>query len=296
MQTIDKSVALSRGLLPCCIFMSCLGKSGMIFNQSHREGWREKCRLRCAGWRAPPHLYPPPSSHPASHHPTGRNMHHSLDLAHICVDAAGSGRSVCVCVCVCVCRCVRACFKGPWINWGATWSYQMFSFHMCIAHQKQQPVPLLGPLLSSKASQPICFLAARPSALWVLAISVLNICSEFAVSNPFLCVCLKRERRCQRIVVNDNLPVGLNWNTVEETCVFHWTSQVLTYIFHSLRYCWKQSFENDIRWRKKNRLNIIQCLSANRVVAALCNVYISPSGDVELHFGDLFFTFRRQAQ
>lgn len=29
----------------------------------------------------------------------------------------------------------------------------------------------IGPLLSGKASQPICFLPARPSALWVLAIS-----------------------------------------------------------------------------------------------------------------------------
>ncbi|TNN44177.1 hypothetical protein EYF80_045622 [Liparis tanakae] len=46
------------------------------------------------GGAAPPHLYPPPSSHPASHHPTARNMHHSLDSAHIRVDAAGSGRGL----------------------------------------------------------------------------------------------------------------------------------------------------------------------------------------------------------
>lgn len=32
----------------------------------------------------------------------------------------------------------------------------------------------IGPLLSSKASQPICFLPARPSALWVLAIPLLR--------------------------------------------------------------------------------------------------------------------------
>lgn len=33
----------------------------------------------------------------------------------------------------------------------------------------------IGPQLSSKASQPICFLPARPGALWVLAISLLRL-------------------------------------------------------------------------------------------------------------------------
>ena len=33
----------------------------------------------------------------------------------------------------------------------------------------------IGPLLSSKASQPICFLPARPGALWVLAISLVRL-------------------------------------------------------------------------------------------------------------------------
>lgn len=35
----------------------------------------------------------------------------------------------------------------------------------------------IGPLLSSKASQPICFLPARPGALWVLAFS--PVCLQF---------------------------------------------------------------------------------------------------------------------
>ncbi len=159
MQTIDKSVALSRGLLHCCIFMSCLGESGMIFNQCPRKGWRESGGSVERCWAC--HTDPPPS-HPASHCPTVNNMHHSLDLAHICVDAAGSGRckcmrvcvSVCVCVCVCVCVNVRACFKGPWTNGGATWSDQMFWFLMCIAHQKQQPVPLLGPCYPARPANP----------------------------------------------------------------------------------------------------------------------------------------------
>lgn len=35
--------------------------------------------------------------------------------------------------------------KGGRPNGGATWRIQMFWFGMCIAHQKQQPAPPLGP-------------------------------------------------------------------------------------------------------------------------------------------------------
>lgn len=64
------------------------------------------------------HTYSPPSPHPASHLPTVNNMHHSLDLAHICVDAAGSGRRVCGCVCVhvCVSRC-EVLLQGALDKW-----------------------------------------------------------------------------------------------------------------------------------------------------------------------------------
>lgn len=152
MQTIDKSVALSKGLLPCCIFMSCLGKSGVIFNQSHRKGWR----ARGDPPLPQPQKTPPPATtgNPASPHLAVNNMHHSLDLVHICLHAAGSGRCVSLCVCVCLCINVRTWFKGRWTNGGATWSDQMFWFLMCIAHQKQQPVPLLGPCYPVRPANP----------------------------------------------------------------------------------------------------------------------------------------------
>lgn len=119
------------------------------------------------GLPSPQNVTPPYPLHPASHHLTVNNMHHSLDLAHICVDAAGRRR----------CVCVRACFKGPWTNGGATWSDQMFWFLMCIAHQKQQPVPLLGSCYPVMPANPSASCLPGPSALWVLAVSL--VCLQF---------------------------------------------------------------------------------------------------------------------
>lgn len=148
MQTIDKSVALSQGLLPCCcIFMSCLGK---IFNQS-----------RGSGWLVTP---APPSSPPASHNPTVNNMHHSLDLAHICaVQLAVEG------ACVCVCVHVRACmYQHEGLLQGVLdkWRCHMVRPDVLVSYvhssSKTTTSATIGSLRSSKASQPICFLPARP--------------------------------------------------------------------------------------------------------------------------------------
>lgn len=164
MQTIDKSVALSKGLLPCCIFMSCLGKSEVIFNQSHRKGWR----ARGDPPLPQPQKTPPPATtgKPASPHLAVNNMHHSLDLVHICLHAAGSGRCVSLCVCVLVYQC-EDLFQGALDKWRCHMVRPDVLVSYVHSSSKTTTGATIGPLLSGKASQPICFLPARPSAFWV---------------------------------------------------------------------------------------------------------------------------------
>lgn len=142
MQTIDKSVAFSQGPLSCCIFMRCLGESGVIFNQSHRKGWWEG--RGCGDWWAH-HTFPPFLSHPTP--PawfTQYNNLHVLDLlARRCI--------------VCLFVTVRATFKGPLDKRRCHMvrpDVLVSSVHS--SSKKQQPVPPLG----------LCFAAlpVRPSA------------------------------------------------------------------------------------------------------------------------------------
>lgn len=86
----------------------------------------------------------PPPSHPASPSPMVNNIHHSLELAHVCV----------VLLVVVVCVCARVRVEGAWTNGGGTWLDQMLSYLMCIAHQKQQPVSPLGPCYPVRPDSP----------------------------------------------------------------------------------------------------------------------------------------------
>lgn len=130
-----------------------------------------------------PHLSQPLTT------PTVKNMHHSLDSAHICVDAAGRGRCVCV-VCVCVCFC-EGLLQGALDKWRCHMVRPDVPVSYVHSSSKTTTGATIGSLLSSKASQPICFLPAKPQCI----VGPGYFCRAFAVSNQF-CF-LIRERKCQ---------------------------------------------------------------------------------------------------
>lgn len=115
-----------------------------------------------------PKKNPPPATtpNPASPHLAVNNMHHSLDLVHICLHAAGSGRCVSLCVCVLVYQC-EDLLQGALDKWRCHMVRPDVLVSYVHSSSKTTTGATIGPLLSGKASQPICFLPARPSAFWV---------------------------------------------------------------------------------------------------------------------------------
>lgn len=119
----------------------------------------------------------PPPSHPASHSPMVNNIHHSLDLAHVCVVLLVV-EGVCVRVCVSVLRGGLDKWRCHMVGPDVVVSY---------VHSSSETTTsvTIGALLPSKARQPICFLPAGlvHSGYWMF----LYFCS-------FQLVCIWQEK------------------------------------------------------------------------------------------------------
>lgn len=82
-----------------------------------------------------------------------------------------------MCVFVCVCVLVYQCedlLQGVLDKWRCHMVRPDVLVSYVHSSSKTTTSATIGPLLSGKASQPICFLPARPSAFWVLAISLVH--------------------------------------------------------------------------------------------------------------------------
>ena len=90
----------------------------------------------------------PPPSPPASHIPMVNNMHHSLDLAHVCVVLlVVEGVSLCVCV-----------LQGGLDKWRCHMVGPDVVVSYVHSSSKTTTSVTIGALQPSKARQPICFL------------------------------------------------------------------------------------------------------------------------------------------
>lgn len=156
----------ARAYYPAAYSWVVWGRVGwFLIKVAEKDDGKEGVLWR-AGFAAPS---PPPSSQPASRHPAVNNMHHSLDLC-----GCSWQWKVCVCVYIWVCE---GLLQGALDKWRCHMVRPDVLVPYVHSSSKTTTGATIGPVLSSKASQPICFLPARPSALWVLAIFL--VCSQF---------------------------------------------------------------------------------------------------------------------